>query len=845
MMLLVVVFIATAIAGLAAISSGRVVSEMRMQETLEAETIAIKSAYSQIHMALNVVNTSGYDNSNHNLVLRDAIAGANGGTVAEAVETVEESVAAVRETVKGAAKKVAEGATNAVTEGTGDRSGYLVNDKLKDSVNLAWLDDETDPVYGFVRGTNVRVYRGREYIKRLARLKGDVLGNVVDPFGNSDAYFIIEAAGRSGDTIRLVSALVRENEPFSSFVFFQNRATLGVSGAPRGLIHTNETLAFYFPNGNYADSVSAVEGFEFLAGANTSNTKLTDANPEAARLDMESVDFSELKNKSDIYAGEDGLDAEIKLYSNGKVRIRPHTPPRIDLVEKSRTYNKFMGWDRVDVVVEKNVKVGREKQPYMKQVLDYYKDENYTVREQVQTGTRTVQYTDRVVDHYETEHYTKRQKVKVGTKQVTKYKSVTKQTGTKTVTKSEQTPIYSTRTVTKYKNVKVWKPFNTEGAGGGTTVGGGVGGAGAGPGEWVWESQPYEADEQYISGYDTRTWTEEEPVYTTTQEPYTVTENVYEWQDVPKTRQVAVYKNVTLEREEPVMEWQDVEKTRKVPVYKEVEKFRWVDIYELQEVTVKKWERQYEEVTETWTEEVYTKPQYMSYVWNKLGQGVSGTAYVDGRVTKLAGKLNGRLTIVGNEKIRITGNLQYVDSKGNKAMENGESYTEAFERNPDYTGSSVLGLIARNDIVYTHTMPSNAEINATLMSVEGRVGIDAFWADETGEVHKDSTSARNKYLTPEQILKEKAYDKIGNYRTRKFKKNSLRRIGGAISNDRIMETFIKTDGNGYAYVDAGFKRGNMKFDINLLFNPPPNFVEVSRPVVTSFLPITMVRERDA
>ena len=45
-------------------------------------------------------------------------------------------------------------------------------------------------------------------------------------------------------------------------------------------------------------------------------------------------------------------------------------------------------------------------------------------------------------------------------------------------------------------------------------------------------------------------------------------------------------------------------------------------------------------------------------------------------------------------------------------------------------------------------------------------------------------------------------------------------------------------------MDAGFKRGNMKFDINLLFNPPPNFVEVPRPVLTYYAPIFFVRNNE-
>ncbi len=72
----------------------------------------------------------------------------------------------------------------------------------------------------------------------------------------------------------------------------------------------------------------------------------------------------------------------------------------------------------------------------------------------------------------------------------------------------------------------------------------------------------------------------------------------------------------------------------------------------------------------------------------------------------------------------------------------------------------------------------------------------------------------------------------------------LRRIGGIISDNRIIETYIKARADGTAYVDSGFKRGRMMFDINLLFNPPPNFVEVPRPVLVNYAPIFLVRNGD-
>ena len=91
--------------------------------------------------------------------------------------------------------------------------------------------------------------------------------------------------------------------------------------------------------------------------------------------------------------------------------------------------------------------------------------------------------------------------------------------------------------------------------------------------------------------------------------------------------------------------------------------------------------------------------------------------------------------------------------------------------------------------------------------------------------------------------KADAYELTG-YHTHRFVKDSLRRIGGIISNDRILETYIRPRSDGTSYVDAGFKRGSMRFDFNLMFNPPPNFVEVPRPVQISVAPVYFMRDND-
>jgi len=724
----VILFIATAIAALAAITSGRVVSETRMQRTMEQETRAYNEAYAQLQLALNVVNNSSYNDTNQNLELKAAMDGDHGGT-----------------------------------------AGSESDDHL-----AKWLHDPEDVVHGKIRGTDVRVYRGKDYLKRIAFLKGESFTDP-DPDNESRSYYVIEAAGRSGDTTRLVSALIRENQPFSSFVFFQNRHPLGVSGAPRGLIHSNDQLQFYFPNGNYTDSVSAVNGFGYEAGATEQNTAIADGNPEATEIRLDEADFTRLRTKADLYVGGDDLDAEIKLRPDGQVRIKQYTQPRWEQVEHTYEYETIVG----------------------------YETRTETQTQQVQVGTTTEERTRTVQTGTTTEEYEYTWQEQVGT--TTEERTRTVQTGTTTEERTRDVPVYDTRTVTCTRQVRVFVPYDD--GSGGTAVGGGADGV---AGEYEWVTEEYECEETYVSGHTTETYTVEVPVYG--EETYTVDVPVYETRTEMRTREVPVYGEETYTVEVPVYEDQQVEVEVDYP------------IYETRQYTYHQWE--------------HFPAEYQSTEHLPIPEK-GGTIFIPGRITKLHGQLKGRLTIVGDEKVRVTGNLQYVDDDGDTAMVNGTDYSQEYRRNENYDGHSVLGVIARDDILFTHNMPSRSEVNATLLSATGRVGISGFEIDDNGEPVKDHYHG----LTWDEMLVEAAYD-YTNYETRTFRKNSLRRLGGIVSNDRILETFIGQRNDGTAYVDAGFKRGRMRYDFNLLFNPPPNFVEVPRPVVTSIVPVYFVRNGD-
>jgi len=754
--LLVVVFIATAIAGLALLGSSRVVTETRHHRVLENESQAYNDAFAQIHLAMNVVNTSAYDEENRNLALREAIAGQFGGTAAGATGTTQ--------TTKGG--------------GTASTGGSVV-----ETSGESWLDDPDGVLHGLIENTGVRVYRGRDYIRRLQKLRGEEVTEV-DPFGDSDRFFVLEAAGRAGDTVRLISALVRETTPFSSYVFFQNQHTLGVSGAPLGMIHTNSDLAFYFAGGRYQSPVSAVNGFEYRGGATPDNTFIADGNSDAVPINLQGVDFTDLQAKANLYVGQAGLDAEVLFFNKGEVRIKPYTKPR---------------WDTTT-------------QTYTTKVLVGYTTETTQQWQNVQVGTQQVQKTRQVLDHYETETYREKQII---------YKTVTETYTvdvpvyeTQTVTKTRQVPIYSTRTVTKTRQVKVFVPYDTGGdTGSGTTIGDSGGGV---LGEYQWVTEEYQVEETYISGYTTETYTVQEQVQvgtiTETRTREVQVEDGWVWVD--KTRQVPVYTTETYYETEPVYERQLVDVTSSVPVYDNVSTTKTSTIYQP------------------------AVPLGDQIVW--VDESTGGLIYIDGRVLSVEGNLEGRLTLVSTDTVRITGDIQYVDADGDTAMLNGNDPNAPYVRNPDYQGNSVLGIIAKDDILFTWEMGNNSEINATLLSVEGRVGTDALLLDSNGEAVQDTTYNRRKYMTEEERILQDLYDR-GGFTTKSFIKESLRRIGGIISDDRIMETYIKAKSDGTATVAAGFKRGAMRFDFNLLRNPPPFFVEIPRPALTSFAPVFLVR----
>jgi hypothetical protein len=169
-----------------------------------------------------------------------------------------------------------------------------------------------------------------------------------------------------------------------------------------------------------------------------------------------------------------------------------------------------------------------------------------------------------------------------------------------------------------------------------------------------------------------------------------------------------------------------------------------------------------------------------------------GTIYVDGGIRKMHGQVQGQVSVATSGPVSITGSIQYVDADGRTAMQNGLDPSGEYAANPDYTGNAMLGVMAQGDILYSKDMPADVEINASLVSVDGRVGMEGLRIELEGAAIS---------LAPAPGTAP------GDYR-----KNSLRRLGGIVSRYRPVSTLV----DGSLAVLAGFSQAESTMDVRFL-----------------------------
>ena len=555
--------------------------------------------------------------------------------------------------------------------------------------------------------------------------------------GPASEWFLLRASGEFQGITREAQSFCRQRSPVSAFNFFVVSHPLGVSGAPRGAIHSNKKIEFWFPWGTYRDEVTAAEGFEFKGGATAANTRLWGSHNAAAPKTniMDGTTIAQLKNNATTLKIVDDLIAEVE-FKGKKTQVDLFTPAYDIEVERTGTRRVF------DKMVTKQEQRSE----------DVYVDESYKV--DVPVYRTNVRFENQRVARYTYVDVPR-------TVQEPVYK---------TVREPYQFEIkhYATRQVKKTRNERVWvddpppSPADIEG---GSSVAGGTGGAW---GHYENNVVEYFVDERYVTNvtYETR--------YRNKQ----VLDHYNEVTVTDRVRQFSHYENVQQRIEERVVDHMTQE-TR---------------------------HRQKFSHTRTWTEDVQV-PQYRDeqFTYTETERvpealdrtevvNTTGLIYIEKQIRSIKGKVNGRVSIASNDKMKITGSIQYVDNAGNTRMSNGVNPTESYIPNPafDKSSPSVLGMMARKDILYSKNLPAKVEINAALISAQGKVAMEGIHVRNS-----DGTVSVPNY--------------VKNHPGR-YVKDSIRRLGGIVCDKRPVATFVD-DSNK---VLAGFKRGQTLMDRNMI-----------------------------
>lgn len=496
----------------------------------------------------------------------------------------------------------------------------------------------------------------------------------VEQIGNS-GYFTLRTSATHGGVTRHAEAVVRESSPVSQFNLFVIDHPVGLSGEPRGAIHTNKWVDFYFPGGHYRDSVTAAEGFNFVAGATTENTRFSGTtNPAAPTSNvLDGVDFASLWSNADVLSVTDpDLVAEV-IFEGATARVDLFRPAHRVLETRTRQKSVFSHHETVTYV---------ESEPI-------YEEVRYTEPEVV----------------YRTEEYTE-----VVSEPVYKWRPVRK-TVKKDVYENRQVdyevrvPVYGTRLVTKEVQKYVWVSYDQTSTGT-SSSGGTVASSGDGSGYWALRTVTETVEEQYIERYDTQTRTRTERVKVGTKS------HVQSVQE----RYVDHYEDVTYTRSRQVPDGTiDVTKTRLELVgYRDVTKTKRVKVYDTVTETYRVWVK---------VDELFIRSETMA---------LNGTAFIGGDVRRISGQLSGRLSLIVGGEVKITDSIQYVDGDGDTRMLNGTNPDQPYTDNPQYEGNALLAIMADGDILYSKDSPGNLEVNASLVSANGSVSFEGIETSADG-----------------------------------------------------------------------------------------------------------------
>ncbi len=573
--------------------------------------------------------------------------------------------------------------------------------------------------------------------------------------GPGSEWYTLKASGEFMGITRRAQIFVRQRSPVSAYNFFVVDHPLGISGAPRGAIHSNKTVDFYFPWGTFRDQVTASEGFNYKAGATPANTRLWGQNDAHAPKQniMDGISVTDLKSKPTTLKVVDNLLAEIRfLGKNTQVKLfQPAMKVQVQKTGKKWVFDKMV----TDTLTRQD---------------PVYRTEFYNVTEKVFKDVQQTWIEKKKVYRDVQENYQETRNI---------YQDVTE-------TYTVQEPIFQKKWVTIQQIEKVWvenPPPSLKDIEGGFSVGGQQ----AATGHWENISKNTQVLRDVLVGHKPVTKTRTKRVKTGTQV-------------VTKTRTVQVFDH-----------------------YIDVQKSKWVKVQTGTKVVQKskKVLDHYNTVTYTRDRPTYRQEPYTYMDWVNVQEKLArtevvptkGVLYFEKMIRKIAGKVQGQISVASNDRVKITGSIQYVDSNNNSRMLNGLDTTKRYKFNPAYKGKSVLGIMSRKDITYARSIPKKLEINASLISTQGKVSMEGISVNADGTqvgISNDAAAHPSLYV-----------------------KDSIRRLGGIVSRKRPVATYVDSSNN----VGCGFREGVSIMDRNMILKnggniSPPYVFQMNRPTWT-------------
>ncbi len=167
-------------------------------------------------------------------------------------------------------------------------------------------------------------------------------GVLIESVGANRWYRLVSFGEYSRDSGAALTYL-RDGTPYVAYNYYVEDQSLGISGKPRGRIHTNQSIEFYYANGYYDDFVSCVDGFVYKNGATSQNTTFAGGTDPAAEVKdlLDLIDYDDLKAEAAVITPT-GLEAAVTLVKKN-VKIELWSKPQIVKVAVVKTKKVQVG----------------------------------------------------------------------------------------------------------------------------------------------------------------------------------------------------------------------------------------------------------------------------------------------------------------------------------------------------------------------------------------------------------------------------------------------------------------------------------------------------------------------